>query len=179
MLGCEANSVFVLEDFVRARGPAIALLAAVVLVGTSACTYMTPQSTVKISNVSEGINATVGAIEVRNAVLLSDDGETGSLLVNLVNTSDNGISVKMQYEDANSNKVNKSVFVNPGAVTSLGGEDSEQLVFENLDTAPGQLFPMFVQYDDVTGSQLQVPVLDQTVDFYKGLMPSPSTSAKK
>ena len=59
MLGCEAYSVLVLEDFVRARGAAIALLAAVVLVGTSACTYMTPQSTVKISNVSEGINATV------------------------------------------------------------------------------------------------------------------------
>ena len=179
MLGCEANSVFVLEDFVRARGAAIALLAAVVLVGTSACTYMTPQSTVKISNVTEGINATVGAIQVRNAVLLSEDGETGSLLVNLVNTSDTGISVKLQYEDASSTKVNHSVFVGAGEVTSLGGEDAKQLVLQNLDTAPGQLLPVFVQYDNVTGSQLQVPVLDESFDFYKGLLPSPSASPKK
>jgi hypothetical protein len=179
MLGCEANSVFVLEDFVRARGALIALLAAVVLVGTSACTYMTPQGTVKISDVSDGINATVGAIEVRNAVLLSEDGETGSLLLNLVNTSDNGISVKLQYKDASSTKVNKNVFVGPGEVTSVGGADAKQLVLDNLDTAPGKLFPVFVQYDDVTGSQLQVPVLDESFDFYAGLLPSASASTEK
>jgi hypothetical protein len=161
---------------VRARGAAFALLSAVVLVATSACTYMTPQGTVEISNVSDGINASVGAIDVRNAVLLTEDGTSASLLVNLVNTSDNGISVRVQYEDASDTKVNKDVFVNPGAVTSLGGPDSEKFVLENIDTQAGALFPVFIQYDDVTGSQLRVPVLDESVEFYSGLMPTPSPS---
>jgi hypothetical protein len=82
----------------------------------------------------------------------------------------------VQYEDASDTKVNKDVFVNPGAVTSLGGPDSEKFVLENIDTQAGALFPVFIQYDDVTGSQLRVPVLDESVEFYSGLMPTPSPS---
>ena len=52
-------------------------------------------------------------------------------------------------------------------------------MLDDLDTAPGQLFPVFFQYGDVTGSQLQVPVLDESSDFYAGLLPSPSASTAK
>jgi hypothetical protein len=171
--------VKVLEDSVRARGVALALLAAGVLVGTSACTYMTPQATMTITDISEGVNATVGAIDVRNAVVLSSDGETGSFLVNLLNTSDNGVSVRVQYQDANDAKVTEQVFVNPGKVTSLGGAGNQQLVFNNIGTAAGDLLPVFIQYDKVPGAQLQVPVLDESLDYFAGLLPSPSPSESK
>jgi hypothetical protein len=161
---------------VRARGAALALLAAGVLVGTSACTYMTPQATLTITNIAEGVNATVGAIDVRNAVVLSADGETGSFLVNLLNTSDTGVSVRVQYQDADDAKVTEQVFVNPGEVTSLGGAGNQQLVFTNIDTAAGDLFPVFIQYDNEPGAQLQVPVLDESLDYFAGLLPSPSPS---
>ncbi|HEY9477376.1 MAG TPA: hypothetical protein VIQ26_02990 [Microbacteriaceae bacterium] len=163
----------------RARGAALALLAAGVLVGTSACTYITPQATMTITDITEGVNATVGAIDVRNALVLSEDGDTGSFLVNLLNTSDKGVNVRVQYQDADGAKMTELVFVNPGKLTSLGGPGGQQLVFRNMDTAAGDLLPVFIQYDKVPGAQLQVPVLDESIDYFAGLLPSPSPSESK
>lgn len=156
------------------RGATSIALAVLVVVGTSACTFMTPQSTVEIAkaNIADGINATVGSIDVRNAMLLTGDGKTASFLVNFVNTSDNGIMVRVQYEGSDHTKVNKNVFVNPGSVKSLGGVDGPQLVFDNIGTNAGALLPVFIQYDEVTGQQLRVPVLNGTQAEYKDLLPS-------
>lgn len=158
----------------RARLAASAVLVALVLGGTTACTFMTPQATTKHYDPSDGIGATVGQIEVRNAILLTADGESASLLINLVNTSDTGIQVKVQYQNADETKVDENVFVNAGSVKSLGGPDADQLVLTDLDAPAGTLFPVFVQYDDVSGKQLWVPVLGGSDDVYAGLLPTPA-----
>lgn len=157
----------------RARLAASAVLMALVLGGTTACTFMTPQVTLKHYDPSDGIGATVGQIEVRNALLLTADGESASLLINLVNPSDTGIQVKLQYENADKTKVDESVYVNAGSVKSLGGPDAAQLVLTGLDAQAGSLFPVFVQYDDVSGKQLWVPVLDGSDSHYADLLPKP------
>lgn len=158
----------------RARFAASAVLVALVLGGTTACTFMTPQATTKHYDASDGIGATVGDIEVRNALLLTADGETGSLLINLANPSKTGIQVNLQYLGADKTKVNESVFVNAGAVKSLGGEGAKQLILAGIDAQPGTLFPVFVQYDDVSGKQLWVPVLDGSEPHYADLLPTPA-----
>jgi hypothetical protein len=166
-----------LEDFVR-RAAAIVVLAALVVAGTSACTYLTPQSTVKTVDASDGINGTVGSIDVRNAMLLTDDGETASFLVSLINRADTGISVKVQYQASEGTKVDHTVFVNAHSVKSYGGPDAPQILFEDIDTPAGALLPVYVQYDDVSGKQLQVPVLNGTLTSYSGLLPSPASTEK-
>jgi hypothetical protein len=35
---------------------------------------------------------------------------------------------------------------------------------------------VFIQYDKEPGAQLQVPVLDESLDYFAGLLPSPSPS---
>ncbi|HEY9498273.1 MAG TPA: hypothetical protein VIQ78_04560 [Terrimesophilobacter sp.] len=158
----------------RARLAASAVLVALVLGGTTACTYMTPQVTTKHYDASDGIGATVGQIEVRNAILLTADGQNASLLINLVNTSDTGIQVNLQYQNSDKTKVDESVFVNAGSVKSLGGPDASQLLLSGLDAPAGSLFPVFIQYDDVSGKQLWVPVLDGSASEYATLLPTPA-----
>ena len=160
----------------RARRAASVVLASVVLLSTAGCSFFAPQTTFKAYDPSDGVNAQIGDIYIRNVILLTKDGSAASLLVNVVNESDNGQSVKFQYEGSNSDgttgKVDKTVFANPGTATSVGGHDSDQIILTGINAKPGTLFPVFVQYGDQTGKQLLVPVLDGTLKPYDELLPT-------
>jgi hypothetical protein len=54
---------------------------------------------------------------------------------------------------------------------SLGAEDAPALVLENVDVAPGTLFPIFFQYGEETGVEVLAPVLDGTLITYSTLLP--------
>jgi hypothetical protein len=146
-------------------------VAALLVGGLSGCAFMTPQATTVQYDASDGINATVGEIEVRNALLVTADGTSASLLVNLDNTSAYGLQVKLQYEDATGTKVDDSVYVNGGSVASFGAAEAQQIILTGLDAPAGSLLPIFVQYGDTTGKQLLVPVLADQGD-YAGLAPT-------
>ncbi|MCU1581461.1 MAG: hypothetical protein JWO01_849 [Microbacteriaceae bacterium] len=168
----------------RSRRAASVVLASIVLLGTAGCTFFAPQTTLKPYDPSDGIGAQVGSILVRNALLLSKDGKTGSLLVNLINDGNSGINVKFQYDatvDGTAAKVNTDVFVDPGAVTSFGGNGDKKFILDGIATKPGQLFPIFVQYGQQTGKEMLIPVLDGTLPQYSNLLPtatpSPTASA--
>ena len=160
------------------RAATTVVLAALVVIGTSACTYLTPQSTVEAMDASDGINESIGSLDVRNAMLLSDDGETASFLVNFINGSDTGITVKVQYQASDKTKVSRDVFVNPQSVKSFGGPDAPQILFEDIDTPAGALLPVYIQYGDESGKQLQVPVLNGALTSYSDLLPSPAATKK-
>ena len=108
----------------------------------------------------------------RTALLLTGDGTTASLLINLANDSKVGVDVKLQYENADKTKVNGSVYVNAGDVTSIGAADAKKFVLSGIDAPAGSLFPVYIQYDDVTGKQLWIPVLDNREAQYADLLPS-------
>jgi len=155
------------------RNAAAAILsAALVVVGLTGCTFMTPQATVDQYDPSDGINVTVGELQVRNALLLSADGTTASLLVSIDNPTRYGVQVNVQYENADSVKVDDSLYVNANSVANFGGADDKRLTLTGIDAEPGSLFPVFLQYDDVTGKQLWVPVLDGSMKEYADLVPT-------
>lgn len=156
----------------RARFAASAVLVALVLGGTTACTFVTPQATTKHYDPSDGIGTTLGDVEVRNALLLTGDGTTASLLINFINTSKYGVDITVQYESASKGKVNNSVYVNAGEVASLGGATDKRLILSDINAPAGALFPVFIQYGDVTGKQLWLPVLDGGEAQYTDLLPS-------
>lgn len=156
----------------RARFAASAVLVALVLGGTTACTFVTPQATTKQYEPSDGIGTTIGEVQVRNALLLTGDGTTASLLINFVNDSEFGVDVHVQYENASSEKIDSTVYVNAGDVKSLGGAEDKQLIFSDIDAPAGALFPVFIQYGDETGQQLWLPVLDGRGSAYADLLPS-------
>lgn len=159
----------------RARFAASVLTAALVVVGTAGCAFITPQVTAEIKQATDGVNATVGQIDVRNATLISESGELASLLVSFVNNSDETQSVTIQYEDeATGERVSQEVDVEgDGVITSFGGSDSDQILLENV-SVPGSLFPVYFQYGDAEGTQLMVPVLNTSLPEYEGLAPTPT-----
>lgn len=157
----------------RARLAASAAVAALLLGSVSGCAFITPQATTVHYDASDGISATIGDIQVRNALLVTGDGSSASLLINLDNTSPYGVQVNLQYENADKKKVDDSVYVNGGSVASYGGPDAGRIVLTGIDAPAGGLFPVFLQYGDVSGKQLLVPVLANEGD-YAGLAPTPA-----
>lgn len=163
----------------RSRRAASVVLASIVLLGTAGCSFFAPQTTLKPYNPSDGISAQVGSISVRNALLLSKDGKTGSLLVNLINNGNSGVQVKFQYDatvGGTAAKVNTDVLVDPGPATSFGGNGNKKFILDGITTKPGQLFPIFVQYGQQTGIEMLIPVLDGTLPQYSNLLPTAAPS---
>lgn len=154
----------------RARIAASVLLSAGILLGTSGCNLYAPQATTIQYDASDGVSGNVGDVGVRNVIVLSEDGETANVLVSLVNQGDAPVSLNVQYEAA-SGKVTQTITVNGNSVVSLGAEDAPALVLENVDVAPGTLFPIFFQYGEETGVEVLAPVLDGTLITYSTLLP--------
>jgi hypothetical protein len=158
---------------VRARLGAALAMAALLGVGTAGCAFITPQATTKIVEVANGVNGTVGSIGIRNATLISDDGENASLLVTFSNKADESRALVLQYE-SEGEKTEMTVPVAGGDNTSFGGGDDEtQIVLRGIDATAGSLFPIYFQYGGVEGKQLLVPILTTDFEEYEGYAPTP------
>ncbi|SDY40908.1 hypothetical protein [Herbiconiux ginsengi] len=159
----------------RARFAASVLVVALVGFGTAGCAFITPQATTNIVETSDGVNATIGQVHVRNATLISEDGTLASMLVSFVNSGDDSQKLTVQYEDgATGERASQQVTV-PGesAITSFGADGGEQILLNNV-SKPGSLFPVYFQYGDVEGKQVLVPVLNTSLPEYDGLAPTPT-----
>ncbi|HRN28449.1 MAG TPA: hypothetical protein PK890_01905 [Terrimesophilobacter sp.] len=155
----------------KARLLASVVLAATVALVTSACTFLTPQATLDKYDPSDGTSVTVGDVLVQNAILLSADGETASLLASITNRGSSSATVKLQYEDASGAKIDESIHVNANSTKNLGDGSGETLILENLDAPLGSLLDIYVQIGNETGAQFGVPVLDGSLAEYRGLLP--------
>jgi hypothetical protein len=166
---------------VRARIAATVIVAASLLFSTAGCSFFAPQSTLKRYDPSDGVGATVGQVKVRNALLLTKDGQLASFLVNLVNDGTKTVDVLIQYDGTTasgaSGKVDTRVQLDAGEVKTFGSSTTRQLLFTGIDSKAGSLFPVFVQYGTLTGQQLLVPVLDGSLTEYSKLLPTPLPTA--
>lgn len=157
----------------KARIAASVVLAAALLLGTSGCTFFTAQSTTMHYDPSDGVSATVGNIKAQNAILISTDGQQASLLINLINDGETPVTVKIQYTGTKGSVTTSYPLEGREALT-FGTKEGKKIVFDNIDTQPGALFPVFIQYGTQTGQQILVPVLNGTQAEYEGLAPTPT-----
>ncbi len=158
------------EGSVRTRAVASVAVAALVLLGTTACNFVAPQVTMQPYSPSDGTETTVGDVKVLNAILLTEDGEAANLLASVVNGSDSRVQLKVQYESG-AEKVDKRFTVGGGEHQSIGTADGLAITLENIDAKPGDLFPIYLQYGNADGKQLLVPVLDGTLPEYSEYLP--------
>ena len=165
----------------RARIVATVVVAASLLLSTTGCSFFAEQATLKHYDPSDGVGVTVGQVKVLNALLLTKDGKEASFLVNLANDGEKTVSVLIQYNGTTSTglsgKVDTRVQLDAGEVKTFGSSTTRQLLFSGIDSKPGSLFPVFVQYGTLTGEQMLVPVLDGSLTEYSKLLPSPIPSA--
>jgi hypothetical protein len=164
----------------RLRATTSIVLASLIMVGTTSCNFISPQTTTEIYEASDGTNFSVGEIKARNALIVSEDGEHGSLLVTFVNDSGEQQDVTVQYDTApaggDSERETRTVSLGRGMTIFDSGEN-ETFVMENLDDAtPGGLYPVYFQYGDAEGIEVQVPVLGTELQEYSTLAPSPTST---
>lgn len=145
-------------------------LATAVVLGTAGCTFDAEIATNIPYSPSDGTGTSVGDIDVRNALLVTDDGETLNLVVSLVNQSDSDRAVTIQWEGADGRESDR-VLVDGSSTTQLGSQDEQRILIEGVDVTPGGLFPVFFQYGDEPGSELLVPVLDGALPEYELYVP--------
>ncbi|HEY5225049.1 MAG TPA: hypothetical protein VIJ18_18630 [Microbacteriaceae bacterium] len=155
----------------RTRIAASVVLAVGILLGTAGCNFLAPQSTALHYDASDGVSGNVGSIDVRNAMVISDNGKTGNLVVTLVNNDSKSHRVLIQH--GTTNKVDTYVTVEPGQVKDIGSAAHTQTQLVNINTQPGALLPLYFQYGTQTGVQLLVPVLTNAMSEYQHYTPTP------
>lgn len=145
-------------------------LAAAVVLGTAGCTFDAEIATNIQYDPSDGSGTTVGDIAVRNALLITDDGDRLNLVVSLVNRGESSEAVTIQWE-GDSGRESERVVVEGNDTTELGGPEETQIIIEGVDVVVGSLYPVFFQYGDEPGSELLVPVLDGALPEYELYVP--------
>jgi hypothetical protein len=161
---------------VKARVAASAVLALAVALGTTGCNLFAPQATTELYDPSDGVGGSVGRIDVRNAIIVTEgiDGTIGNLVVTLVNNDTKSHRVSISAGENGATAVSE-VTVQPGQITLIGTEptkaSSSNVFLRNFSALPGSLYPVYFQYGDETGVQLRVPILDGSLQEYTDLVP--------
>ena len=157
----------------KSRLVASVALSALVLLGATGCTFITPQSTEIQYSASDGVNIddTDGPLEVRNAmVIATEDGSTGNLIAAIVNPTQESATLTVEIEGL------EPLTVRVGAKDTLSlGSNAEPVLIEGLNTIPGATVQMYFQSGNATGAAADVPVLDGTLPYYADLVPEPAT----
>ena len=143
-----------------ARSAAALVIAGSILLGTSACVFITPAGTLQRYDPTDGVQATVGSIAARNVVgVASEDGASISLLITLINSGTKPALVTLQYTADGETTTVKEV-VRAGETVSFGGTDEEQIIVTGSGVAAGALLPVYFQHSGLPGTQMLVPVLE-------------------
>ena len=159
----------------KARLAASAALALGLTLGASGCAMVTHQATTERYDASDGVSASVGDLDLRNILVISDDGDEGNLVMTVVNTGDEDVELGVQFGEGGGDT--STVEIESGGTVALGADDVEGIdvldpvLLQGIDTEPGALLPMYFQYGDFEGVELQVPVLDSRLSEYADLAP--------
>jgi hypothetical protein len=155
---------------VKARLIASIVVAGAVALGMSGCNLIAPQATLKQYDASDGVGVTVGSVAVRNAIVVSDDGETGNLVFSVANRDDRAHTVLIEVEGIDEQF---QVLAEPGLTSFDGSGANDPLRIESLGVQPGGIIDVFFQYGEETGATASVPVLTGELLEYSTLVPTP------
>jgi hypothetical protein len=154
---------------VKARLAASAALALGLALGASGCSMLTYQATTEHYDASDGVSANVGDLDLRNVLVVSEDGADGNLVMTVVNTGDDDATLGVQFGEGGGEVI--EVEVEAGQTLVLGSDEEEPVLLEGIDAEVGGLLPMYFQYGDVEGVEKLVPILDARLPEYADLAP--------
>jgi len=120
---------------------------------------------------SDGVGTEIGELALRNIMLITNDAGEGNLVMTVVNSGANDVSLNVQYTDGGS-QINKTVDVpSAPALLRVGDDPGAAVLFSGSDVIPGGLTPIYFQYAENPGELVLVPVLDGTLPEYELLVP--------
>ena len=146
-------------------------LAFSVVLGTTGCTLNAEIATMKDYDPSDGVGTEVGELALRNIMLIINSAGDTNLVMTVVNTGGEDVSLRVQYTDG-ARQTNETLDI-PGipALTRIGDDPAEGIVVSGSEAVPGGLAPIYFQYADNPGELVMVPVLDGTLAEYELLVP--------
>ena len=149
-----------------------ALLAIALSLGASGCNLIQPQATTRMYDASDGISANVGDLQLRNLILISNDGKSASLLMAAVNTTGSNVKLSMQFLSKGALVSGQIDVPSSNSATSWGSATANKIIFDGIDTTPGSMLQVYFQYGDADGKTALIPVLTSKQAEYKGLQPA-------
>jgi hypothetical protein len=150
------------------------LAGALTLVGAlSGCSLFAVQQTQYPYDASDGVSARVGDVRLLNVLVFTEDGEDGNLTGAAANSGDEDVDLVIQYESDGA-KVDVELEVPAGETVHFGTGEEGQVFLPGIDTAAGALLKIYFQYGGEQGKQVDVPVLDDRLPEYDGLLPTPT-----
>ena len=137
---------------------------------TAGCGYITPQQTSHQYSASDGIRADLGPLQLRNILIVSaGEDEPGRLIGAVYNSSS-----KLTVNGAKGSQTQVSVKANSSTVLT---ENSDAAILSTTGGKPGSLVDLKISENGTNVSDtIKVPVLDATLQEYKGYVPTPSAS---
>lgn len=161
----------------KTRLAGIALATGMAL-GLSGCGFVVPVATNDPYEPSDGVSAEVGDLVLRNILLVTDDGETGSLVFTVINSGDSAERVELTYSGNTSGST--LVFDVPSDTTYVVGAPdnvrselvgkaySDAYELTEIDALPGSLIEITLSSggDEV---EIVVPVLNAELPEYSHL----------
>ncbi|MEV7608126.1 DNA modification methylase [Microbacterium sp. NPDC089320] len=157
----------------KSRLVASAAISALVLLGATGCTFISPQATTIEYSASDGVNVSDsdGPLDVRNAfIVANEDGSVGNFIGAVVNPTADKATLTMTVSGS---EEPFTVSVPAGKTVSFGAGE-EPLRIDGLDTMPGATVEIHFQSGDGAGTKTEVPVLDGALPYYADLVPSES-----
>lgn len=152
----------------KARLVASAALALGIVIGGSGCAMLTYQATTEHYDASDGVSANVGDLQLRNILVLTEEGDDDASLVFTV-SNEGDSDAELTIEPASGGDP-VSLEVEAGRQVVLGGAE-DPLLLEGLGAAPGSNVELFFHTSGAEGVEIAVPVLDGRLPEYGALLP--------
>lgn len=158
----------------RPRRLALAAAALGLALGATGCQYLNPVQTHEFYQAADGTNANLEvdgmvATGARNMVLLLAEDGSAQLLGSVANYTTEDATVELEGSLDGSSVFSGSVTVPAGDTVSLGaGEDQQSVQVGSVDVEAGATMDLTVTSGGESAT-ITIPVLDTTLEYYKGL----------
>ena len=148
----------------------IALAAAAMTLGLSACSLTGNVASLDPYSPSDGQQVDLESVKARNLIYLVGESGRGFLIGSLVSSATSDIEVKLQYVNPATDERTDYFFDVPaGAKIDFGYNGNPAVELPVVET-PGQTARFYLIESDSVSGLIQVPVLDGTLAEYKILL---------
>lgn len=157
----------------RVRAVAAVALSGALALGLSGCNVIghAPAATLDQYAPSDGAYANFGALSFHSLMVIAENGDLGNLVGTVVNNSSDDIDYTLQWNvDGTWHSIDLTAAANSRTALGYGDGASVQLA---PVLNPGDILDGAVVVDGST-STILIPVLDEALGEYKGLLPVPA-----
>ena len=141
------------------------------LLSVTGCGYTNPQATAKQYSASDGTQANVGPLQLRNMMIVSGgEDQPGRVIGAVYNSSSEDVTLTIVGAAGSQTRVP----VKQNSYTLLN-DSTDEAILSTAGGAPGSLVEVSITEDGTNqNAKFKVPVLDGTISDYKQYLPAGS-----